>query len=66
MMENSIQSVEVKMIDRMKYKETHGLFINGKLQYRGTEHECVFFQLKLEERNQHLKLPINEYEGKSN
>jgi len=46
-MQTSIQSVEVKMIDQMKYKETHGLFINGRLQYRGTEHECLFFQLKL-------------------
>ncbi len=65
-MENSIQTVEVKVIDQMKYKETHGLFINGNLQYRGTEHECVFFQLKLEERNQHLNLPVTEHEGRKN
>lgn len=46
-MEQTIQSVEVRVIDQMKYKETHGLFIDGDLQYRGTEHECRFFQLKL-------------------
>lgn len=52
-MQQSIQSVEVRMIDQMTYKETHGLYINGELQYRGTEHECRFFQLKLKKRNQH-------------
>lgn len=50
-MEQTIQSVEVRMIDQTKYKETHGLFIDGDLQYRGTEHECRFFQLKLLQKN---------------
>lgn len=46
-MEARLKAVEVKLIDGLKYKETHGLYINGDLQYRGTEHECTFFQLKL-------------------
>ena len=59
-MQQSIQSVEVRIIDQMTYKETHGLFINGDLQYRGTEHECRFFQLKLMERKGEAKKQSQE------
>ncbi len=47
-METQLKAVEVKLIDSLKYKETHGLYVNGDLQYQGTEHECTFFQLKLQ------------------
>lgn len=46
-MEKSLKTVEVKLIDHTKYKETHGLYVNGDLQYRGTRQECLFFQFKL-------------------
>ena len=46
-MDSLEQTIEVKIIDHMQYKETHGLFVNGDLQYRGTQHECMFFQYKL-------------------
>lgn len=49
-MNTSLKTVEVKLVDYLKYKETHGLYINGELQYRGTKQECMFFQLKLIEK----------------
>lgn len=48
-MKTNTNFVEVRLIDEMRYKETHGLFVNGRLQYQGTESECRFFQLKLTE-----------------
>jgi hypothetical protein len=59
-MEETIQSVEVRMIDQAKYKETHGLYIDGNLQYRGTEHECRFFQLKLLQQDEQLSKKENQ------
>lgn len=39
--------IQLKVINHLDYKETHGLFINGQLHYTGTENECAFAQLKL-------------------
>jgi len=55
-MNTPLKTVEVKVIDYQQYKETHGLYINGNLQYRGTEQECLFFQLKLLEVQKQKKV----------
>ena len=45
-MKNKLERIQIKVIDQMEYKETHGLFINGQLHHTGTENECTFLKLK--------------------
>lgn len=46
-MGNRAEKIQVKIINQIDFKETHGLFIGGKLHHTGTENECTFLKLKI-------------------
>jgi hypothetical protein len=41
---------EIRLIAPKDYKSTHGLFVEDKLFYEGTELECLFLKLKIDKR----------------